>query len=79
MMMGKDKSRLWKRAMSADVDIDKGLLALLIQVSDDDLFIPAKAFPLGVIAGRKIFIDDQKIRHLMKSGGNPPIFSGRYK
>ncbi|MFP5431410.1 MAG: hypothetical protein ACLGHE_10590 [Gammaproteobacteria bacterium] len=63
-----EKNLLSLRLLSMETDFDGGLLALLIQKSDESLLVSKLLFPLEIKAGRKVALNCGSITTLVEKG-----------
>lgn len=68
MLSPTEKNLLSLRLLSTGTDFDTGLLALLIQKSDEALSVSRRLFPLEMKAGRVIALESPSINALVEKG-----------
>lgn len=67
-MSPKERNLLLLRILSMQADFDTGLLALMIQKSDQDLWVSRQLFPLEMKAGRAVELESTPINALVEKG-----------
>lgn len=68
MLSPTEKNLLSLRLLATGTDFDTGLLALLIQKSDEALSVSRRLFPLEMKAGRAIALESHSINALVEKG-----------